>query len=203
MKNEPESFNPTPDDLPQNPDENIPNKDTDTASKETNEAPTEPENETDKCLEIITALEKEKTELKDAYMRTAADMENLRKRTAMEIEKTANFAITKFAQDLLPVADNLTRALSALPKDVEIPEAVKNLISGIELTQKELSSAFEKNGIHKQESKGKIFDPQKDKVVQEREDNTVPAGTVLEEWQSAYTIGDRILREAVVVVAKS
>ena len=132
-------------------------------------------------------------------------MENLRKRTAIELEKTSRFAITKFAKDLLSVADNLSRALDTLNKEENQThsEAIKNLIAGIELTQKELTSAFEKNGIHKQESKGKIFDPQKDKVVQEREDKSVPAGTVLEEWQPAYMIGDRILREAVVVVAKN
>ena len=159
----------------------------------------------DSCLEIIKALEKEKNELKESYLRAAADMENLRKRTAIELEKTSRFAITKFAKDLLSVADNLSRALDTLNKEENQThsEAIKNLIAGIELTQKELTSAFEKNGIHKQESKGKIFDPQKDKVVQEREDKSVPAGTVLEEWQSAYMIGDRILREAVVVVAKN
>jgi len=175
-----------------------------TASKEELDAVEAPDN-LDTCLEVIKALEKEKNELKEKYLRTAADMENLRKRTAIELEKTSRFAISKFAKDLLSVADNLSRALDTLNKEENQThsEAVKNLIAGIELTQKELSSAFEKNGIYKQESKGKIFDPQKDKVVQEREDKSVPAGTVLEEWQPAYMIGDRILREAVVVVAKN
>ena len=175
-----------------------------TASKEELDAVEAPDN-LDTCLEVIKALEKEKNELKEKYLRTAAEMENLRKRTAIEIEKTSRFAISKFAKDLLSVADNLSRALDTLNKEENQThsEAIKNLIAGIELTQKELSSAFEKNGIYKQESKGKIFDPQKDKVVQEREDKSVPAGTVLEEWQPAYMIGDRILREAVVVVAKN
>ena len=175
-----------------------------TASKEELDAVEAPDN-LDTCLEVIKALEKEKNELKEKYLRTAADMENLRKRTAIELEKTSRFAISKFAKDLLSVADNLSRALDTLNKEENQThsEAIKNLIAGIELTQKELSSAFEKNGIYKQESKGKIFDPQKDKVVQEREDKSVPAGTVLEEWQPAYMIGDRILREAVVVVAKN
>ena len=175
-----------------------------TASKEELDAVEAPDN-LDTCLEVIKALDKEKNELKEKYLRTAAEMENLRKRTAIEIEKTSRFAISKFAKDLLSVADNLSRALDTLNKEENQThsEAIKNLIAGIELTQKELSSAFEKNGIYKQESKGKIFDPQKDKVVQEREDKSVPAGTVLEEWQPAYMIGDRILREAVVVVAKN
>ena len=175
-----------------------------TAEKEELDAIKEPDN-LDTCLEVIKALEKEKNELKEKYIRMAAEMENLRKRTAIELEKNSRYAISKFAKDLLSVADNLSRALDTLNKEESQThsEAIKNLIAGIELTQKELSSAFEKNGVHKQESKGKIFDPQKDKVVQEREDKSVPAGTVLEEWQPAYMIGDRILREAVVVVAKN
>ena len=175
-----------------------------TAEKEELDAIKEPDN-LDTCLEVIKTLEKEKNELKEKYIRMAAEMENLRKRTAIELEKNSRYAISKFAKDLLSVADNLSRALDTLNKEESQThsEAIKNLIAGIELTQKELSSAFEKNGVHKQESKGKIFDPQKDKVVQEREDKSVPAGTVLEEWQPAYMIGDRILREAVVVVAKN
>ena len=195
MKKEQKPSNPTEKDL----------KDIEqTAAKEELDAIDAPDN-IDTCLEVIKALEKEKNELKEKYLRMAADMENLRKRTAIELEKTSRFAISKFAKDLLSVADNLSRALDTLNKEENQThsEAIKNLIAGIELTQKELSSAFEKNGIYKQESKGKIFDPQKDKVVQEREDKSVPAGTVLEEWQPAYMIGDRILREAVVVVAKN
>ena len=159
----------------------------------------------DKSIEIIKALEKEKSELKDALLRLAAEMDNLRKRTALDVEKARNYAITEFARDLLPVADNLQRALKEMEKPLaeEANPAVSSIISGIKLTQKDLESAFTRNNIVKQESVGKIFNPNFDKVVQEREDNSVPAGTVLEEWQAAYTIKDRVLREAVVVVAKN
>jgi len=165
----------------------------------------EEQSDLDKSIEIIKALEKEKSELKDALLRLAAEMDNLRKRTALDVEKARSYAITEFARDLLPVADNLQRALAEMEKPFmeEANPAVTSIISGIKLTQKDLESAFAKNNIVKQESVGKVFNPNFDKVVQEREDNTVPAGTVLEEWQAAYTIKDRVLREAVVVVAKN
>jgi len=165
----------------------------------------EGQSDLDKSIEIIKALEKEKSELKDALLRLAAEMDNLRKRTALDVEKARSYAITEFARDLLPVADNLQRALAEMEKPFmeEANPAVTSIISGIKLTQKDLESAFAKNNIVKQESVGKVFNPNFDKVVQEREDNTVPAGTVLEEWQAAYTIKDRVLREAVVVVAKN
>lgn len=164
-----------------------------------------PLSDLDKSIEIIKALEKEKSELKDSLLRLAAEMDNLRKRTSLDVEKARNYAITEFARDLLPVADNLQRALQEMEKPFmeEANPAVVSIISGIKLTQKDLESAFNKNNIVKQQSVGKIFNPNFDKVVQEREDNSVPAGTVLEEWQAAYTIKDRVLREAVVVVAKS
>lgn len=164
-----------------------------------------PLSDLDKSIEIIKALEKEKSELKDNLLRLAAEMDNLRKRTSLDVEKARNYAITEFARDLLPVADNLQRALQEMEKPFmeEANPAVVSIISGIKLTQKDLESAFNKNNIVKQQSVGKIFNPNFDKVVQEREDNSVPAGTVLEEWQAAYTIKDRVLREAVVVVAKS
>lgn len=161
--------------------------------------------ELEKSIEVIKALEKEKEELKDQLLRLAADMENLRKRTAIDVDKAKNYAISDFARDLLPVADNLQRALDEMEKASkgEMPESVKNIISGIKLTQKDLENAFTRNNVVKQQSVGKIFNPNFDKVVQERVDNTVPSGTVLEEWQAAYTIKDRVLREAVVVVAKN
>lgn len=161
------------------------------------------EDEVDTCTKIIAALEAEKQTLKDDLLRLAADMDNLRKRTAVDMEKTRKFAISEFALALLPVADSLERALAEIEKgEAEHTQNIQKVIDGIKLTQKELQNVFAKNNIVKQESLGKIFNPNMDKVVQEREDTSVPVGTVLEEWQSAYTLGDRILREAIVIVAK-
>lgn len=162
------------------------------------------ETQSDEYAKIIEKLQAENNELKNNFLRAHADMENLRKRSAAEIEKRSKFAISDFARQLLPVADNLTRALNAFKIDEKEhkPETIKNLIQGILLTQKELDGVLEKNGVRKISALGKIFDPNFHQVVQEKEDKSVPVGTVLEEWQTGYTIGDRVLREAMVVVAK-
>lgn len=153
----------------------------------------------------IEELEAEIGKLKDLYMRSQAEMENLRRRTQIELEKRSKFAISSFAHDLLPVNDNLSRAMESIPQEIrdEQPELIKNLIIGLELTQKDLISALEKNNIKPIESIGHIFDPNLHKVVQEVDDPSKPAGTIIQEWQKGYTIGgDRVLREAVVVVTK-
>ncbi len=150
-------------------------------------------------------LQTEVGKLKDMYMRSQAEMENLRKRTQIELEKRSKYAVSSFARDLLTVSDNLARAMDSIPEQErnKQSELVKNLLVGLELTQKDLQSAFEKNDIRPVESVGRIFDPNVHKVVQEIEDPSKPAGTIVQEWQKGYTIGgDRTLREAVVVVTK-
>lgn len=149
------------------------------------------------------ALKAEVAKYKDLYIRGQADMENLRRRTQMDLEKTSKFAVTNFAKDLLSVADNLERAMKAFPSVEEADEQTKNIIIGLEMTQKEMMSALNKNGITPIESLNQIFDPNKHKVVQEQEDPTKPTGTIIQEWQKGYMIGgDRVLREAIVVVTK-
>lgn len=149
------------------------------------------------------ALKAEVAKYKDLYIRGQADMENLRRRTQMEIEKTSKFAVTNFAKDLLSVADNLERAMKSFPAVEEADEQTKNIIVGLEMTQKEMMSALNKNGITPIESLNQVFDPNKHKVVQELEDPSKPTGTIIQEWQRGYMIGgDRVLREAIVVVTK-
>ena len=149
------------------------------------------------------ALQAEVEKYKDLYIRAQAEMENLRRRTQQELEKRSKFAVSSFAQDLLPVNDNLTRALASIPENKKDDDLFKNLQIGLELTQKELNTALEKNKITPIESVGHIFNPNLHKVVQEVEDPTKPAGTIIQEWQKGYMIGgDRVLREAVVVVTK-
>lgn len=149
------------------------------------------------------ALKAEVAKYKDLYIRGQADMENLRRRTQMDIEKTSKFAVSNFAKDLLAVADNLERALKSFPSVEEADEPTKNIIVGLEMTQKEMMSALSKNGVTPIESLDQIFDPNKHKVVQEVEDSSKPTGTIIQEWQKGYMIGgDRVLREAIVVVTK-
>ena len=153
----------------------------------------------------IAQLQAEVDKYKDLYMRAHAEMENLRRRTQQELEKRSKFAVSSFAQDLLPVNDNLSRAMASIPETEkeEQSDLIKNLLIGLELTQKDLNSALEKNNITPIESIGRVFDPNLHKVVQEVDDPTKPAGTIIQEWQKGYMIGgDRVLREAVVIVTK-
>lgn len=155
--------------------------------------------------EKIAEMQAEIDKLKDLYLRSQAEMENLRRRTQQELEKRSKFAVSSFAQDLLPVNDNLSRAMASIPDSEKENQndLVKNLLVGLELTQKDLNSALEKNNVTAIESLGRIFDPNLHKVVQEIDDPEKPAGTIVQEWQKGYMIGgDRVLREAVVVVTR-
>ncbi len=157
--------------------------------------------QSDKIAEMQAEIDK----MKDLYLRSQAEMENLRRRTRQELEKRSKFAVSSFAQDLLPVNDNLSRAMASIPESERDGQSdlVKNLLVGLELTQKGLNAALEKFNIKPIESVGRVFDPNLHKVVQEVEDPTKPAGTIIQEWQKGYTIGgDRVLREAMVVVTR-
>ncbi len=148
----------------------------------------------------IDLLKEENQKLKDSFLRAYAEAENTKKRCQQEIEKNSKFAISSFAKELLGVADNLQRALSAV--DEETLSKCESFIKGVEMTQNELTKVFEKFGIKKIDCIDKIFDPNFERVVQEVEDPSKPAGTIIAELQSAYTINERILREAMVVVTK-
>ena len=150
--------------------------------------------------EKIQQLLEENAKLKDAYLRAYAEGENTKRRCQQEIEKNAKFALAAFAKDLLSVADNLHRAITSVSEDNR--EQCKSLLEGVEMTQNELTKVFNKFGIKKIDSLDKVFDPNFEQVVQEVEDPSKPAGTVIAELQSAYLINDRILREAMVIVTK-
>lgn len=154
--------------------------------------------------EKLSALEKEAAEMRDKFIRTYAEMENIKKRCQNEIEKNAKIAIGDFALDLLPVADNLERALAQpIPAELEGNAFIKNLFDGVIMTQKQLSSALSKNGVTLIESVGKPFDPNTQKAIQQIVDAEKEDGTVVQEWQKGYLIGgDRVLREAMVIVSK-
>lgn len=148
----------------------------------------------------LQALKEENAKLKDSFLRAYAEAENVKKRCQQEIEKNSKFAISEFAKELLGVADNLQRAMTSVsPVD---NEQCKSLLQGVEMTQKELTKVFAKFGIKKIDSLDRVFNPNFERVVQEVEDKEKPTGTVIAELQSAYTINERILREAMVVVTK-
>ncbi len=152
----------------------------------------------------IEALTKDAADARDRMLRTLAEMENLRKRTAKEVADTRTYGITSFARDVLDIADNLQRALDAVP--VETREAadpgLKALIEGVELTEKSLHNTMEKNGVKKFDPTGGKFDPNFQQAMFEVPDPSVPSGTVVKVMQSGYMIGERILRPALVGVAK-
>jgi molecular chaperone GrpE len=161
------------------------------------EAPAEPTPE-----ETIARLEAELAKLKDGYIRAHAEMENIRKRTAAEIENRLRYASQGLAKDILPVADNLQRALAALPQDGPQDEVVKNLVIGLEMTEKSLIDALARYNVRAVPGVGAPFDPHVHQAVHEIEDASVPAGTVVQVFQPGYVLHDRLLRAAMVLVSK-
>ncbi|MBQ7304537.1 MAG: nucleotide exchange factor GrpE, partial [Alphaproteobacteria bacterium] len=148
----------------------------------------------------LSMLDEENQKLKDDYLRAMAELENTKKRCVAEIEKNNKYAVSSFAKNLLGVADNLMRALSASENTTD--DDCLALRKGVELTLNELNKVFDKFGIKAMEIIDTVFDPNYHQVVQEVEDKTKPAGTIIAELQKGYMINDRILREAMVVVTK-
>ena len=152
----------------------------------------------------VEALDKEAAESRDKMLRTLAEMENLRKRTAREVADARAYGITAFARDVLDIADNLQRALDAVPADTRAAAdpVLKALIEGVELTERSLHNTLEKNGVKKFDPSGEKFDPNFQQAMYEVPDASVPAGTVIQVVQAGYTIGERVLRPALVAVSK-
>src|SRR5436190_6413909 len=150
------------------------------------------------------ALAKELADAKDRTLSTLAEMENLRKRTTREIADARSYGITAFARDVLDIADNLQRALDAVPAEAKAAAdpGLKALIEGVELTERSLRNTLEKNGVKKFDPAGEKFDPNFQQAMYEVPDPSVPAGTVVQVVQAGYTIGDRVLRPALVAVSK-
>jgi molecular chaperone GrpE len=146
----------------------------------------------------------EAAEMKNRLLRALADMENLRKRTEREVADARQYGIASFARDILGVADNFRRALDAIGPDLRAgaDAAVNSLIEGVELTERELAKTLEKNGIRKIEPQGEKFDPNLHQAMYEVPDPSVPSGTIVQVVQPGYVIGERILRPALVAVAK-
>ncbi len=143
-------------------------------------------------------------EFKDKLLRTLAEMENLRKRTEREIANSRLYGVSSFARDLIGVADNMRRALETVTPELRssVQAGVKALIDGVELTERELLKALEKNGVRQFTPQGEKFDPNLHQAIFEVPDATVPAGSVAQVVQPGYMIGERVLRPALVGVSK-
>ncbi|MCA0431667.1 MAG: nucleotide exchange factor GrpE [Proteobacteria bacterium] len=153
----------------------------------------------------IAGLKEEIAAGKDRLLRLAADMENLRKRADREKAEATLYAASNFARDLLGVADSLSRALAAVPAEERdiIDEVMKKFLEGIELTERELLSVFQRHHIRKLETVGQKFDPNFHQAMFEVPTAEKPPGTVMQEIQAGYAVGDRCLRPALVGVAKA
>ncbi len=150
---------------------------------------------------MLDKLQAENAALKDQVLRVAADAENSKRRAEREANDARAYAIQKFARDLLGVADNLSRALQHAPRE-DADTVVKNFLLGIELTEKELNGAFERNGLKKVEpAKGDKFDPHLHQAMMEQPAEDVEPGAVLQVMQAGYELMGRIVRPALVVVA--
>ncbi|MBU6318225.1 MAG: nucleotide exchange factor GrpE [Alphaproteobacteria bacterium] len=154
-------------------------------------------------LDKVQSLETERDALKEQLLRVLAETENVRKRANRQIADERVYAVEKFARDILAVSDNLARALSAVPADVRglLPETARNLIDGVELTQKELHSVLARHGVTVIEAApGTEFDPALHQAVTQIPSDQA-SGLVVETFQSGWRIGERTLRPAMVAVS--
>ncbi len=158
--------------------------------------------DTEAALDPVAVAQAEAAELKDRLLRTVADMENLKRRHEREANDARAYAIQRFARDLLGAHDNLTRALQHTPGDGADAQAVRNFVIGVELTEKTLSDAFEKNGLKRlAPAAGDKFDPHVHQAMMEQPSESVAGGAVVSTLQPGWELFGRIVRPAMVVVA--
>ena len=150
----------------------------------------------------VAALEAELAEQKDRLLRALAETENTRRRAQREREEALKYAVSGLAKDLLSAADNLRRALDSMRETEAADERTRNLVAGVAATERELLAAFEKNGIRRIDPKGERFDHNFHQAIYEVERGDQPAGTIVEVLQPGYLLHDRLLRPAMVGVAK-
>ncbi|WP_074078252.1 nucleotide exchange factor GrpE [Microvirga massiliensis] len=155
-------------------------------------------------VDPVASLEAERNDLKDRLLRTLADIENMRRRTEREVADARAYGITNFARDMLTVADNIQRALEAVPAEAResADGLLKGLVEGIELTERELLRTLERHGVRKLDPEGQKFDPNLHQAMFEVPNPDVPTGTVVQVVQPGYVIGERVLRPAMVGVSK-
>lgn len=152
---------------------------------------------------LLAAKDAEIAELKDRLLRAAAETENVRRRLEREKADASAYAATGFARDMLSIADNLARALGSIPDAAREEELVKAVITGVEMTARELDAVFQRQGIARIESIGLPLDPHRHQAMMEVPTNDQEAGTIVQELQSGYVMKDRLLRPALVGVAKA
>jgi molecular chaperone GrpE len=153
--------------------------------------------------DLIAGLRAETADLKDKLLRAHAEVENIRKRSEREREETAKYAITRFARDIVNVGDNFQRAIDAVPAGAaEQDAALKSFLEGVTMTERELLNVLERFGIKRVQPVNEPFNPHLHQAVMELQRTDVAPGTVVQVFQAGFTIEDRVLRPAMVAVAK-
>ncbi|WP_375617493.1 MULTISPECIES: nucleotide exchange factor GrpE [unclassified Bartonella] len=161
------------------------------------------ETESNEISDLLASLQDENKELKDQLLRLVADMENLRRRTMRDVADAKAYSIANFARDMLSVSDNLNRALEAIPEGARESDAgLKSLAEGVEMTERAMMAALERHGVQKIHPEGQKFDPHFHQAMFEIPNADVPDNTVQQVVQAGYIIGERVLRPAIVGVAK-
>jgi molecular chaperone GrpE len=150
----------------------------------------------------VAELENQLAEAKQNVLYAQAEVQNVRRRAEKEAQDARAYAATAFARDILSVADNLSRGLSAIPAELRDDEKMKGLVTGLEATGRELDSVFQRHGLTKIAAMGEMLDPNKHQAMLEMPSD-LPPGTIVQEMQTGYMIKDRLLRPALVAVAKA
>ena len=151
----------------------------------------------------IAELESQQADLTDRLLRAHAEMDNMRKRTEREKAETAKYAITKFAHEIVGITDNFQRAVGAVPADAAQAEGpIKSLVDGVLMTERAFLQVLERNGVKRIDPMGEPFDPNRHQAVMEEQNPDLPSGSVSKVFQLGYMIEDRVLRPAMVVVAR-
>ena len=152
----------------------------------------------------VEALQAEVASLKDRVLRTMAEMENLRRRTEREVQDAKSYGVTSFAREIVAVVDNLQRAVASVPAEAkaEASSAMQSFVQGIELTERDLLSRMARFKVQPIETVGTRFDPNRHEALFEMPDESVPTGTVVQQVETGYVIGERVLRPAKVGVSR-
>ena len=164
----------------------------------------EEEGASERQVDPVEALKAENADLRDRFLRLAAEMDNLRRRTDREVKDAKSYAVTGFARDMLSVSDNLRRAIETLPDEARASAdaTMTALIEGVEMTERGMLTTLERHGVRKIEAEGQKFDPNFHQAMFEVPNPNVANNTVVQVVQAGYAIGDRVLRPAMVGVAK-
>lgn len=151
----------------------------------------------------ITALEAEAAEMKERWMRAEAENANVRARARKDVDDARQYAVQKFAADVVETAENLRRGIAALPQGDDLPDILIKVRDGLEGVDRSFMGTLERNGIKRQDPVGQPFDPNLHQAMAEQESDSHEPGTVMQAWSSAWTLNGRLLRPAMVVVARS